>query len=81
MVVALWGSQLPLRMTYRQLPGEMIEGATEIVDCVPDNQTPAIVNLYRALDIEDKRALITIETSTEAVVYGMRPELFSSTAE
>jgi hypothetical protein len=65
-----------IAMTYRQLPGEVIEGPAQIVDRIPDNQTPAIINLYEAVNVEDNRALVAVELAAEAVVYGVRPELF-----
>jgi hypothetical protein len=65
-----------IAMTYRKLPSQVIERTAKIVDCVPDNKTPATVNLYRLLEIKDNGPLFTVEFGPKAVVYGMRPELF-----
>ena len=54
-----------IAMARRQLPSQMVKGTAQIVDCIPDNQAPIIIDLNEAINADDEGVLITVELLPE----------------
>jgi hypothetical protein len=66
-------------ISQRKLPGEVVEGATEVVYSISNDQRPVVAKLYSLIDAVDHSPLVTVDLSGEGIVYRMRPELFRNT--
>jgi hypothetical protein len=66
-----------VEMTYRQLPGKVVQGASQVVQRIPNDQAPVVADLYEAVNPVDHGPLVWLILSPQRDTFRVAFASFS----